>query len=271
MYPLSYHRPHSIAEAKEMFADGIDATFVSGGHTLLPTLKARLAAPSDLVDLSRIAEMQGIAAIDGGVRIGGATTHSQVFRDPLVNERLPVLARLAGSIADRHVRHRGTIGGSVANNDPAADYPAAVMALGGTVVTDRRRLHADDYFTGLYETAREPDEIVVAVEFPVPLSCGYAKFRNLASRYALAASFVARVDGGVRIGVTGAYNRGVTRPTAFEAALADDFTPASLDGLAIDPEDMLSDPAATAAYRANLVAVLSRRAVAGQGAVLLLK
>lgn len=271
MYPLVYHRPATIEEAKALIADGLDATFVSGGHTLLPTLKARLASPSDLVDLSRIEEMHGVAAIEGGVRIGGATTHSQVFRDPLVNERLPVLARLAGSIADRHVRHRGTIGGSVANNDPAADYPAAVMGLGATVVTDRRRLHADDYFTGLYETAREPDEIVVAVEFPVPLSCGYAKFRNLASRYALAASFVARSADGVRIGVTGAYNRGVTRPTAFEEALTGDFRAEALAGLSIDPEDMLSDPAATAAYRANLVEVLTRRAVAGQGGVLILK
>jgi carbon-monoxide dehydrogenase medium subunit len=271
MYPFTYHRPKTLAQARELFGGGADAAFLSGGHTLLPTLKARLAAPSDLVDLTGIAEMRGVAEIEGGVRIGGGVTHAEVFRDPIVNDRLPVLARLAGSIGDRHVRHRGTIGGSVANNDPAADYPSAVLGLGATVVTDRRSLAADDYFTGLYETAREPDEIVVAIEFPIPLSAGYAKFRNPASRYAIAATFVARTDGGVRVAVTGAYNTGVTRPLDFEAALDRDFRPEALDDLAIDPEDMLADPLASAAYRANLVKVLARRAVAGQGDVLILK
>jgi carbon-monoxide dehydrogenase medium subunit len=271
VYPFSYHRPATLAEARALFEGGDDPSFVSGGHTLLPTLKSRLAAPSDLIDLTSLAELQGVEAIEGGVRIGGATTHAAVSRHPLILERLPVLARLAGSIGDRHVRHRGTIGGSVANNDPAADYPSAVLGLGATVITDRRRLIADDYFTGLYETAREPGEIVVAIEFPVPLSAGYAKFRNLASRYAIAATFVVRTEAGVRIGVTGAYANGVTRPTAFEAALDADFRPEALDPLSIDPDLMLADPAATAAYRANLVKVLARRAVAGQGDVLILK
>ncbi|TPG39601.1 xanthine dehydrogenase family protein subunit M [Sphingomonas koreensis] len=271
MYPFTYHRPTTIDEARALFEASEDGSFLSGGHTLLPTLKARLAAPSDMIDLTAIDALKGVEPIDGGVRIGGATTHAEVARHPLVRERLPVLAGLAGSIGDRHVRHRGTIGGSVANNDPAADYPAAVLGFGATVVTDRRRLAADDYFIGLYETVREPDEIVVAIDFPAPLSAGYAKFRNLASRYAVAATFVVRTEAGVRVAVTGAYSAGVSRPRDFEAALDADFRPEALDPLTIDPQLMLADPAATAAYRANLVKVLARRAVAGQGDVLILK
>jgi carbon-monoxide dehydrogenase medium subunit len=271
VYPFAYHRPKTLAEARALFEGAADPAFISGGHTLLPTLKARLAAPSDLIDLSGVAEMRGVAEIEGRVRIGGGVTHAEVSDDPLVKARLPVLAGLAGSIGDRHVRHRGTLGGSVGNNDPAADYPAAVLGLGGVVVTDRRRLPADDYFTGLYETAREPGEIVIAVEFPIPLSAGYAKFRNPASRYAIAAAFVARTKGGVRVAVTGAYNTGVTRPRAFEAALDRDFRPEALDALAIDPAGMLTDPFASAEYRANLVKVMARRAVASQGEVLVVK
>ena len=254
-----------------MFDEGADSSFVSGGHTLLPTLKQRLAAPSDLVDLWGMPELQGIAVDHDRLRIGGGMTHAAVAASVIVHERIPVLAGLAGSIGDRHVRHRGTIGGSVANNDPAADYPAAVLGLGATVITDRRHIAADDYFVGLYETAREPGEIVTAIEFPNPLSAGYAKFRSAASRYALAAVFVAKTAAGVRVAVTGAGAGGVFRPAAFEAALDADFRPEALDDLAIDPALLLSDPNATAAYRAGLVKVLARRAVARQGEVQIFK
>jgi carbon-monoxide dehydrogenase medium subunit len=271
MYPFTYRRPTSVADAVKMFAASDDPAFLSGGHTLLPTLKARLAAPSDVIDLTALPELRGIEETGSGLLIRGGTVHADVAASPLVRGKIPVLAGLAGSIGDRHVRHRGTIGGSVANNDPAADYPAAVLALNATVITDRRRIAAEQYFTGLYETCREPGEIVTGVEFPVPLSAGYAKFRNLASRYALAATFVARTKAGVRVAVTGAYNTGVTRPTHFEKALDADFSAEALDALDIDPEDMLSDTAATGAYRAHLTKVLARRAVARQGEVLIYK
>ena len=271
MYPFTYHRPTSVVDAVKMFGASDDAAFLSGGHTLLPTLKARLAAPSDLIDLTALPELKGIEETKSGLLIRGGTVHADVAASPLVRRNIPVLAGLAGSIGDRHVRHRGTIGGSVANNDPAADYPSAVLALNATVITDRRRIAAGEYFTGLYETCREPGEIVIGVEFPVPLSAGYAKFRNLASRYALAAAFVARTSAGVRVAVTGAYNTGVTRPAHFEKALDADFSAEALDALDVDPKDMLSDAAATAAYRANLTKVLARRAVAHQGEVLIYK
>ena len=271
MYPFTYHRPTSVVDAIKMFGASDDAAFLSGGHTLLPTLKARLAAPSDVIDLTALPELKGIEETKSGLLIRGGTVHADVAASPLVRRNIPVLAGLSGSIGDRHVRHRGTIGGSVANNDPAADYPSAVLALNATVITDRRRIAAGEYFTGLYETCREPGEIVIGVEFPVPLSAGYAKFRNLASRYALAAAFVARTSAGVRVAVTGAYNTGVTRPAHFEKALDADFSAEALDALDVDPKDMLSDAAATAAYRANLTKVLARRAVAHQGEVLIYK
>lgn len=271
MYPFTYRRPKSVEDAVRLFGACDDASYISGGHTLLPTLKARLAQPSDLIDLSALPELKGIEEVESGILIRGGTTHAEVAASPLIRASIPALAGLAGSIGDRHVRHRGTIGGSVANNDPAADYPAAVLGLGATVITDRRRIAADEYFTGLYETCREPDEIVIAVEFPVPESAGYAKFRNLASRYALAATFVARTRDGIRVAVTGAYNSGVTRPAAFEEALTAEFAEAALEPLEVDPEDMLSDPAATAAYRAALVKAMGKRAVSGQGAVQVLK
>ncbi|TPG08457.1 xanthine dehydrogenase family protein subunit M [Sphingomonas oligophenolica] len=271
MYPFAYRRPTTLAEARAMFANGEDAAFLSGGHTLLPTMKQRLASPSDLVDLTGIAELSGIEEVPGGILVRGATTHATVAASPIIGALIPALAGLAGSIADRHVRHRGTIGGSVANNDPAADYPAAVLAMNAVVITDRRRIAADDYFTGLYETAREPDEIVTGVLFARSRSAGYAKFRNPASRYALAGVMVARVDDRVRVAVTGAYSTGVTRVTAFEEALDADFRAGALDALVVDPALLLSDPAADAEYRANLIKVLARRAVDGQGEVRIYK
>ena len=267
MYPFSYHRPKSLADARALFEGGADPTFVSGGHTLLPALKQHLAQPSDLIDLTALPEMKGIERHGNGVLVRAASTHSEVSASLVVRELIPVLAGLAGSIADRHVRHRGTIGGSVANNDPAADYPSAVLALGATVHTDRREITADEYFTGLYETAREPGEIVTAVAFPRPVSAGYAKFRSAASRYAVAAVFVARTPTEVRLAITGAGAFGVFRPLEWEGALEQDFRPEALDGLEIDPDTLLGDHAASAEYRASLVKTLAKRAVAGQGRV----
>jgi len=271
MYPFTYHRPANLAEARRLFEQGADASFLSGGHTLLPALKQHLASPSDLVDLWNLPELKGIEADERRVLIRAAVVHADVAASEAVRRHIPVLAGLAGSIGDRHVRHRGTIGGSVANNDPAADYPSAVLGLGATVVTDRRRIAADDYFTGLYETAREPGEILTAIEFPVPRSAGYAKFRSAASRYALAAVFVARTAAGVRVAVTGAGASGVFRLGEFEAALEADFRAEALQGLAVDPSTLLGDPSAPASYRAQLVKVLACRAVAGQGSVQLFK
>ena len=267
MYTLSYHRPTSLAEAKAMFAEGLDATFLSGGHTLLPTLKQRLAAPTDLVDLTRIPEMKGIVREGDILKIGAASTHSEVYESDVVRGAIPVLARLAGSIADRHVRHRGTLGGSVANNDPAADYPSAVLALNATVVTDRREIAADDFFTGLYATAREPGEIVTRIDVPIPDLAAYAKFKSSASRYSIAGVFVARTGGHVRVAITGAGANGVFRATAFEDALDRDFRPEALDTLSLDPGDMLGDLNGTGEYRAHLAHVLCRRAVSRPGEV----
>ena len=267
MYPLVYHRPKTLAEAKELFGAGADATFLSGGHTLLPTMKQRLAAPSDVIDLTAIPEMRGIAVEARLLKIGAATTHAEVAESKIVRDAIPVLAGLAGSIGDRHVRHRGTIGGSTANNDPAADYPSAVLALGATIVTDRRRIAADDFFTGLYQTLREPGEIVTRIEFPIPDSACYAKFRSPASRYSIVGVFVARTGKNVRVAVTGAGASGVFRPTDFEAALSADFRPEAVAHCSVDPNSLLNDLNATGEYRAHLIRVLAGRAVAKPGAL----
>ena len=267
MYTLAYHRPNTLAEAQALFVDGLDVTFLSGGHTLLPTLKQRLASPTDLVDLTNIDEMKGIAREGEMVRIGAASPHATVFESEVVRGAIPVLAGLAGSIGDRHVRHRGTIGGSTANNDPAADYPAAELALNATILTDRREIIADEFFVGLYQTAREPGEIVVRVDFPIPEWASYAKFKSPASRYSIAGVFVARTGGRVRVGVTGAGAGGAFRATAFEDALQRDFRPEALDGIDLDPDMMLSDLNGTGAYRAHLAKVLCRRALARPGEV----
>ncbi len=261
MYPFTYHRPKNIAEAKRLFAEGADPTFLSGGHTLLPALKQHLAAPSDVIDLSALRELKGVELSCRTLIVRAATTHAEVGESALVRRHIPALAGLAGSIGDRHVRHRGTIGGSTANNDPAADYPAAVLGLGATVVTDRRRIIADDFFTGLYETAREPGEIVTSIEFPVPDTASYAKFRSPASRYSIAGVFVSRTGMRVRVAVTGAGASGVFRLSEFEDALSGDFRPTAIAGRQIDSELLMSDLSGTAEYRANLIAVLTRRAV----------
>jgi carbon-monoxide dehydrogenase medium subunit len=267
MYPFNYRAPASLDAAQAAHGAADNAAFLSGGMTLLPALKLRLAMPSDLIDLCGIAELRGISSDGGVLEIGATTCHSEVAAAPLVRRLIPALAGLAGSIADRHVRHRGTIGGSVANNDPAADYPSAVLGLGATVVTSRRRMAADDYFTGLYQTALEQGEFITRIAFPVPQVASYAKFRSLASRFPVAGVFVARTGKQVRVAVTGAGSNGVFRVATFEAALSADFRPEALAGLRIDPQSMLSDQSGTAEYRANLIEVLARRAVSRPGTI----
>ena len=262
MYSVNYHRASSVAEAAKLVTSG-DAKLLSGGMTLIPAMKTRLAAPSDLVDISRIEALKGIKVSGGTVTIGAATTHAEVAADETLKKVAPVVAHLASLIGDPHVRHRGTIGGSVANNDPAADYPAALLALAATVVTNSREIASEDFFTGLFETALEEGEIVTAVRFTAPEKAGYEKFRNPASRYAMAGVFVARMkDGKIRVGVTGAGNRGAYRDGSMENALSVSFTPDALNGIEVDPAGMLSDLHGSAVYRANLVKVMARRAVA---------
>jgi aerobic carbon-monoxide dehydrogenase medium subunit len=265
MYPTKYHRPADLGGAAQLFTAGEDASYLAGGHTLLPTLKQRLARPSDLIDLCVLPDLAGISLQDGVISIGATTRHADVAASPLVRRLIPALSGLAGSIGDRHVRHRGTIGGSVANNDPAADYPAAVLGLGATVVTDRRRIAADAYFVALYETSLAPGEIITRIEFPIPATAGYAKFRSPASRYAIAAVFVSRSEASVRVAVTGAGAAGVFRPHALERALERDFRAAAVAPHHIDPGLLLSDLNGTGEYRANLVSVLARRALENLG------
>ncbi len=266
MYQTSYHRPKSLAEAAKLFSSSGDAAYISGGHTLLPTMKARLAAPKNLIDLRHVPELKGIQVSGDAVTIGAATTHAEVANSADVKKAIATLAGLAGSIGDPQVRHLGTIGGSVANNDPAADYPVAVMALAGTVHTDKRQIAADEYFTGLFTTALNEGEIVTKVAFKVPAESGYAKFRNPASRYPMAGVFIAKhKDGSVRVAVTGAGNDGVFRWKAAEEALAKNFSADALKGLKVDASGMMGDIHGSAEYRANLVAVMARRAMENLG------
>jgi carbon-monoxide dehydrogenase medium subunit len=266
MYETTYHRPKSLAEAASLFSGSGDATYISGGHTLLPTMKARLAQPGNLIDLRHLPELKGIQAAGDSVTIGAATTHREVAMSADVKRAIPTLSALAGSIGDPAVRHLGTIGGSVANNDPAADYPSAVLALAATVHTDKRQIAADQYFSGLYSTALGEGEIVTKIAFKVPAQSGYAKFRNPASHYPMAGVFIAKhKDGSVRVAVTGAGNGGVFRWKAAEDALARNFSANALKGLTVDKSGMMGDIHGSAEYRANLVAVMARRAMENLG------
>jgi carbon-monoxide dehydrogenase medium subunit len=263
MYETIYHRAKDVAEAAKLFAAGSDARYLSGGQTLLPTMKQRLAAPSDVIDLTRIPELKGISGGSEMVTIAAATTHAEVANSDAVRANIPGLADLAATIGDPAVRHCGTIGGSLANNDPAADYPAAVLGLDATIHTNKRTIAAEKFFTGLFTTALEDGEIITKVSFPVPVKSAYMKFRNPASRYAMAGVFVARMkDGKIRVGVTGAGNRGAYRDGSMENALSVSFTPDALNGIEVDPAGMLSDLHGSAVYRANLVKVMAKRAVA---------
>ncbi len=263
MYEFDYSKPASLDDAARALSDA-DAKLVAGGMTLVPTLKMRLAKPSQLIDLGAIPALKGISEDGDAVVIGAMTRHADVNRSALVKRAIPALAALAGMIGDPAVRNRGTIGGSIANNDPAADYPAAVVALNATVRTNKREIAADSFFTGLFETALGEGEIVTAARFPKVASANYQKFRNPASRYAIVGVFVARTPAGVRVAVTGA-GPCVFRVPAMEAALAKSFTADAIKDIAIPDADLNSDIHASAEYRAHLVNVMARRAVAACG------
>ncbi|KMO15562.1 FAD binding domain-containing protein [Methylobacterium platani] len=260
MYAFAYHQPTSLKEAVSLLA-GEDAKLVAGGHTLIPTMKQRLAAPGTLIDLGKVPDLVGIERSPRSITIGAMTTHGAVADSADVKEAIPALAELAALIGDPAVRHRGTIGGSVANNDPAADYPAACLALGATISTNKRKLTAEEYFTGLFETALEEGEIVTGVSFPIPHKAAYEKFRNPASRYALVGVFVAKRPSDIRVTVTGAGSNGVFRWTEAEEALAKRFSAKSLEGMSPSASGLNSDIHADADYRAHLIGVMARRAV----------
>lgn len=259
MQNFEFVKPSSLAEAvAALSAEGAQA--LSGGQTLTPTMKQRLATPEILVSLTGIAEMKGVKQSGNVLWVGAATPHAVVAREAAAI--FPALAKLAGGIGDPAVRNRGTIGGSIANNDPAACYPSAVLGSGATVITNTRRIAADDYFTGMFSTALAEGEIVTAVEFPIPKRGAYAKFDQPASRFALTGAFVAQAaDGAVRVAITGASNNGVFRWTEAEAALSAHFAASALAGLTVDATNMISDLHGSAAYRANLVKVMTGRAV----------
>ncbi|MHA7971440.1 FAD binding domain-containing protein [Rhizobium sp. CAU 1783] len=264
MYPYSttYHRASSVEDAGKLLSGAADGKYVAGGQTLIATLKQRLAQPSDLIDLRHVPALKTISVEGRTVTIGAAVTHAEVAGSAAIRAVCPAICHLASLIGDPHVRHLGTIGGSIANDDPAADYPAAMLGLGATIVTDRREIAADDFFVGLFETALDEDEIITAVRFTAPERAGYAKFANPASRFAMTGVFVSKGAAGVRVAVTGAGSGGVFRHEGLEAALAGDWSPGALAGVNVDPTDLMSDLHATAEYRANLVKVMAKRAVA---------
>lgn len=264
MQTFGYYDPTSVSKAVGILEDKPEGRFLAGGQTLLATMKLRLAAPSDLVDLGHIPELKGIRVEANGtaITIGAMTRHSEVAGSIEVGARLRALAEVAGSIGDGQVRNRGTLGGSIANNDPAADYPAAILGLGATVTTNKRRIAADDFFTDMFETALGPGELIVSVTFPVPRKAAYVKFRNPASRFAIVGVFAALTAEGARVAVTGARSRGVFRVAAMEEALNRDWSADALGSITVSPDDLQSDVHASAQYRAHLVHVLARRAVA---------
>jgi carbon-monoxide dehydrogenase medium subunit len=261
MRTFAYHRPASAADAVALLAGVEESRPLSGGMTLLPAMKMRLAQPAAIVDLSAIPGLAAIAVGGGSVTIGAMTRHADVAASPEVAAAIPALAALAGGIGDPQVRHRGTIGGSLANADPAADYPAGVLGLGATIVTDRREIPADQFFTGLFATALAPDEIITAVRFPVPDVAGYAKFKSQASRFALVGVFVSKSGGSVRVGVTGAGPKAFRSPE-IEEALSKRFAPEALASVSVDPAGLNSDIHADSEYRAHLIVAMARRAVA---------
>jgi carbon-monoxide dehydrogenase medium subunit len=261
MNDFEYHRPVSVADATRLLGAAADGRYIAGGQSLLPAMKMGLSAPSDLVDVTRIARLQGIRADAGTVTIGAGTSHAEVAASADVRRAIPALAHLAELIGDPAVRSAGTLGGSLALNDPAACYPAGVLGLGATVRTDRREIAADDFFRGMYETALEPGELIVEVAFPVPERAAWQKFKQPASRFSLVGVFVSKGPAGVRVAVTGAASC-VFRASAFEQALARDWSAKALDGLAQDADALNADLHASAAYRAHLVGVLARRGVA---------
>ncbi len=262
MYNFTYHRPGSARQAANLLTKNPEAKLLAGGHSLIPVMKLRLAHPTAIIDLNGIEDMSAIELKGRSISIGAMARHADVANSPVVKEALPGLASVPGSIGDPQVRNRGTIGGSVANNDPNADYPAACLGLGATIITNKRRIVADDFFTGMFSTALEDNEIIVRVSFPIAKKAAYEKFKHPASGFALVGVFVSKRGSDIRVAVTGAGANGVFRVKSFEEALKKRFSPKSLEGMTIPANGMNSDIHASADYRAHLVGVLARRAVA---------
>lgn len=263
MYAFEYYKAKSVEDACARVSAAPEAKVMAGGMTLIPTLKLRLAQHPEIVDLGGLAEMKGIDVGPDAVTIKAMTRHADVARSAELRAAIPALCDLAGGIGDVQVRHRGTIGGSVANNDPAADYPAGCLGLGATIVTSKREIMADDFFTGLFSTALEDGEIITSFRFPRPEAAAYVKFKNPASRYAIVGVMVSKGPQGVRVAVTGAGDNGVFRVREMEQALNKDFAPAAIDGMSVNAGDLLGDIHAGPEYRAHLVTVMTKRAVAG--------
>ncbi len=261
MYDFAYHKPGSVADAVAMLKADPEAKVVSGGMTFIPVLKQRLNKPSAVIDLAGTGNT-GIEEKAGIIIVGGRATHATIAADKAIAAKIPGLSEMASWIGDTQVRHRGTMGGSLANNDPSACYPAAVLAMGATINTDRRAIKADDFFQGMFTTALEPDEIITSIEFPIPEKSAYEKFRNPASRYAIVGVFVAKGPAGTRVAVTGAGQGGVFRHAAMEAALASDFSADAIAGITTPADGLNGDIHASPEYRAHLVGVMAKRAVA---------
>jgi carbon-monoxide dehydrogenase medium subunit len=266
MYQTTYHRPSSVDEAAALFAKGSESKYLAGGHTLIPVMKQRLASPSDVIDLGKIKELVGVELSADALTIKAATTYFDILQSADVKKAIPAIVHLASVLGDPQVRYRGTIGGSIANNDPAADFPAAVLALGATVKTNKRSIAADDFFKGLFSTALDDGEIITAVSFPLPAKAAYSKMRHPASRFALTGVFVVKTKSGdVRVAATGASSSGVMRVPAIEAALKANWSPGALDSVKVSADGLLTDIHGSATYRANLVKVMAQRAVAEAG------
>jgi aerobic carbon-monoxide dehydrogenase medium subunit len=262
MYNFTFHRPTTVRQAAGLLSRNPEGKLLAGGHSLVPVMKQRLAQPSALIDLSLVEGLAGVELKGRSVVIGAMTRHADVANSTVLQQAIPGLAMVPASIGDPQVRNRGTIGGSLANNDPNADYPAATLGLGATIITNKRRIAADDYFTGMFSTALEPDEIITKVQFPIPRKAAYEKFKHPASGFALVGVFVSKRGSDIRVAVTGAGSNGVFRVKSFEEALKKRFAAKSIEGMTIPANGMNSDIHATPEYRAHLVAVLARRALA---------
>jgi carbon-monoxide dehydrogenase medium subunit len=262
MYEFKYQRPGTVRQAANMLAKDEEAKILAGGHSLLPTMKLRLAKPSQLIDLGRVEGMNTIELKGRSIAIGAMARHVEVANSQTVKDALPALAYLASEIGDPAVRHRGTIGGSLANNDPNADFPAAALGLGAPIITNKRRIAADDYFKGMFDTALEPGEIIVKVQFPIAKKAAYEKFKHPASGFALVGVFVSKRGSDIRVAVTGAGANGVFRVKSFEEALKKRFSPKSIEGMTIPADGINTDIHGSAEYRAHLVGVMARRALA---------
>src|ERR1700736_354533 len=266
MYQTTYHRPSSVDEAAALFAKGAESKYLAGGHTLIPVMKQRLAAPSDVIDLAKIKDMVGIELSADALTIKAATTYFDIMQSAEVKKSIPAISYLTSMLGDPAVRHRGTIGGSIANKDPAADFPAALLALRATVKTNKRSISADDFFKGLFTTALADGEIITAVSFPIPAKAGYSKMRHPASRFALTGVFVVKTKSGdVRVAATGVSQNGVMRVPAIEAALKANWSAGALDSVNISTDGLLTDIQASSTYRANLIKVMAQRAVTEAG------